>query len=122
MFKGDFMQLLLILLLLMSGSPDFKNITPLIEGAVGEEASGILGEVEQLSRIASAFAPQGAGRQDISHADVEPLMSSASAADCSPPEGQSPAGADCGFPLAPISRLADEKITYCLARYISSGQ
>lgn len=122
MFKGDFMQLLLILLLLMSGSPDFKNITPLIEGAVGEDASGILGEVEQLSRIASAFAPQGAGRQDISHADVEPLMSSASAGACPPPQGQPSGGADCGFPLAPISRLADEKITYCLARYISSGQ
>ena len=121
MFKGDFMQLLLILLLLMSGSPDFKNITPLIEGAVGEDASGILGEVEQLSRIASAFAPQGGVGQSAGQAG-EPLMPSASAADCSPPEGQSPAGADCGFPLAPISRLADEKITYCLARHISSGQ
>ena len=121
MFKGDFMQLLLILLLLMSGSPDLKNITPLIEGAVGEEASGILGEVEQLSRIASAFAPQGGGGQSGGQA-AEPLMSSASAGACPPPQGQPSGGADCGFPLAPISRLADEKITYCLARYISSGQ
>lgn len=121
MFKGDFMQLLLILLLLMSGSPDFKNITPLIEGAVGEDASGILGEVEQLSRIASAFAPHGTGEQSDGQAG-EPLMPSASAGACPPPQGQSPAGADCGFPLAPISRLADEKITYCLARHISSGQ
>lgn len=111
MKKGDFMQLILLLLLLISGSKNFSEVRPLIEEMAGGDAARMLDEVESLTQLASAFnpPPQG-GNQPFEE---------------SPGAQTSQDGAACApdvFPLAPISNIADEGITYCLSRYISTGQ
>ena len=105
------MQLILILLLLMSGPKNFSEVRPLIEEMAGGDAARMLDEVESLTQLASAFSlpPQG---------DNQPFGEFHGAQ-------TSQGGAACAsdvFPLAPISNLADEGITYCLSRYISTGQ
>ncbi len=74
---------------------------PLIEQIAGDGASDMLKEAEQLSAVVSAFG--GAS------AEGAPSFKSSAA----------PAGE--GFPLAPVAGIADEGITYCLARYMASG-
>lgn len=102
MFKGDFMQLVLLLLLLMSGGTAFNEVKPLISLAGGDFAD-MLEEAEELTQLVTA----------LSGAKSAPAPASGSD---SPPEFQSQS-----FPLAPISRVADEPITRSLARYISTG-
>ena len=110
MSAGDFMQLILLLLLLMSGSSSLKDVKPLSEEVAGEDASRMLEEVEQLTSLASAFAP--ANNQNIAADDGT----------APPPQTDGGGAAHDFFPLAPISGIADENITYSLSRYISTGQ
>lgn len=109
MKKGDFMQLILLLLLLMSGSSNLQEVKPLLKEVAGEDAAKMLDEVEGLTQLAAAFAPSKAAAPNP---------------DCAVPSQddapQGPQGEP--FPLAPISNIADEGITYCLSRYISTGQ
>ncbi len=93
----------------MSGSSSLKDVKPLIEEVAGEDASRMLEEVEQLTSLASAFAP--ANNQNIA----------ADAGNAPPPQTDGGAAHDF-FPLAPISGIADDNITYSLSRYISTGQ
>lgn len=78
-----------------------------MEEVAGEEASRMFDEAEDITRLAAAFAP--------SKAAAAPPASDASVQgrDEVPPQV---------WPLAPISNLADEDITCCLGRYISTGR
>lgn len=107
MFKGDFMQLILLLLLLMSGPSAIKDVKPLIEGVVGDDLSGLFGQAEGLGDIVSALASASSP--------------AATAASCA---NDVPSGHEAHdfFPLAPVAGIADEGITYSLSRYISTGQ
>ena len=105
------MQLILLLLLLISGSKNFSEVRPLIEEMAGGDAARMLDEVESLTQLASAFnpSPQGGNQPfDESHGAQTSQAGAAGQPDV--------------FPLAPISNIADEGITYCLSRYISTGQ
>ncbi len=100
------MQLLvLVLMLIMSGkNANMKELRPILEEFGGgqaaeafkqaEELSGMLSAVQSLAKMNNASAPQ-------------------------PPEE---CAAGDGFPLAPIANIADERITYCLSRYIALGE
>lgn len=112
------MQLLVLALmfLMMGKNADVKEIEPIIETLGGKEASEALKQAEELSGMLSAVqsltaavgangrAPQNSVRPDINedlnkeHACVQ------------------------GFPLEPIANIADERITYCLSKYIALGE
>ena len=93
------MQLAVLLLLLLSGAGRQDDVRPLLEEAVGPEGAGML---ESVCSIAQALAG--------------PKQSP----DCAA-EDESGGGGSF-FPLAPVSNIADEPITYCLVRHISAGQ
>lgn len=98
------MQLILLLLLLMSGPSAIKDVKPLLEGVAGADAAKMLEEVEGLADIASAFNFANGGGTPV--------------ADVPPPQSDK----QDFFPLAPIAGIADEGITYSLSRYISTGE
>lgn len=106
------MQLILLLLLLFSGSSDIKNFAPLLGGMTGEGdgggLSGVIEQAEQIARIASAFSPD-TGAATPAEEVAAPVGQSAESQDNHP------------FPLAPVSSIADEPIASCLSRYISLG-
>lgn len=106
------MQLILLLLLLLSGSPDLKNFAPLLDGISSEEEGG-LGDVlkgaEQLAQLASAFSSDNIPRPTANANKIEEVA---------PADG----GAPPVFPLAPVSAIADGAIAGCLSRYISVGE
>ncbi len=112
------MQLLVLMLMLMlSGNgASVKELQPILESIGGEEASQALKQAEELSDMVSA---------------VQALTGtvggkgSASPADCGSGEVEEPApkNSPCsGYPLAPIASVADERITYCLSRYVALGE
>ncbi len=97
------MQLILLLLMLLSGTQSLPDIKPLLSGAVGDGSSDLLNEAEQLARIASAFSPRR---------EEKPAESAG---------GRVSHDADA-FPLEPVSNIADEGITYSLSRYFAAGR
>lgn len=110
------MQLLALALMLMLAGKGggFERFKPIIGELGGEQAADAIKQAEELSEVISA---------------VQSLSSAAATA--SPEEsvtgdGVKECGADGGavegFPLAPISVIADERITYCLSKYIALGE
>lgn len=103
-----FMQLLLVLLTVLLGGNlnAVKEVKPILESlGGGSEIEEALNKAEEISGVINAVrAMAGAQKSEA---------------------GQSPAGeenfAQHGFPLAPIARIADENVTYCLSRYITVG-
>lgn len=101
------MQLLvLVLMLMMSGkNANIKELKPILEEFGGGQAAEAFKQAEELSGMLSA---------------VQSLTSMPQ-----PPQPQQPAE-ECsplgGYPLAPIANIADERITYCLSRYIALGE
>lgn len=111
------MQLLVLMLMLMlSGNgANVKELQPILESIGGEEASQALKQAEELSGMVSAVqALTGAvgGKGDVSPADCESVKEE-------PAHKNSPCN---GYPLAPIASVADERITYCLSRYVALGE
>lgn len=104
------MQLLvLVLMLMMSGkNANIKELKPIFEELGGGEAANAIKQAEELSNIISALR------------NVSPVP------DCQGDAGGAHAacGDNCGegYPLAPIANIADERITYCLSRYIALGE
>lgn len=99
------MQLLVLALMLMlSGkNANIKELKPILEEFGGGQAAEALKQAEELSGMISAV-------QSLTSAPQQP----------SPPaEECSPLG---GYPLEPIANIADERITYCLSRYIALGE
>lgn len=110
------MQLLaLVLMLMLAGKGGgFEQFKPIIEELGGEQAADAIKQAEELSEVISAV-------QSLSSAAAPPEKSFTDGAD-----GVNERGADGGvgegFPLAPISAIADERITYCLSKYIALGE
>lgn len=99
------MQLLVLALMLMlSGkNANIKDLKPIIEELGGGEAVNAVKQAEELSNIIAALRGVSAKPDCQSGAPVE---------EC----------AGDGYPLAPIANIADERITYCLSRYIALGE
>lgn len=101
------MQLLvLVLMLMMSGkNANIKELKPILEEFGGGQAAEAFKQAEELSGMLSAVQSLTAMPQ--------------------PPKPQPPveeSSALGGYPLTPIANIADERITYCLSRYIALGE
>lgn len=99
------MQLLIILALMLyggkSGAQNILNeVKPMLENFGGEEVQKALKSAEEISAVLSAV-------QGFTGAFETPS---------SPSPQANPA---IGFPLSPISKIADKDITYCLSQYIN---
>ena len=113
MSKGEFMQLLILLLLAMMGgnANAMNDVKPILESLGGKDVCDAFSQAEELSSMLSAVQ----------------AMTGLGATSAKPQHGGcggSGSGefAQHGFPLAPISNIADENITYCLSRYIALGE
>ena len=102
------MQLLvLVLMMLASGKKaDFKELKPILENFGGGEAANAVKKAEELSEMLTAVQSIAA----TAGGDKAPQQPFAEKE-----EGE-------GYPLAPVSGIADERITYCLSRYIALGE
>lgn len=96
------MQLaVLLLLMLMGGNANLKEVRPLLE-SIDKDAAGMLDKAQELGAVMSA---------------VRAMTSAAPAA-----QEPIPVSASTGYPLAPVAPIADEGITYALSRYITLGE
>ncbi len=113
------MQLLVLaLMLLMSGkNANIKELKPIIEELGGNGAAEAFKQAEELSGVISAMQTF-AGLSSAVNAGGN---SGESAVQNNAPDGGEVTDGG-GFPLAPIANIADEKITYCLSRYIALGE
>ncbi len=111
------MQLLVLVLMMLAAGKkaDFKELKPILENFGGgeaatavkkaEELSEMLTAVQSIATMAAATAPAPTpGEDNVPH---QPFAEKV--------EGE-------GYPLAPVSGIADERITYCLSRYIALGE
>lgn len=112
------MQLLVLaLMLMMAGNKtDIKQFQPIIEGLGGGQAADAFKQAEELSGMISAIqslaamtAPQ---KPEQGNGGAEKAFTDFAA------EGE----CGNGYPLAPVAGIADERITYCLSRYIALGE
>ncbi len=94
------MQLaVLLLLMLMGGNANLKEMKPLIE-SIDKDAAGILDRAQELGAAMSAVRAMASAR---------------------PPEKEGEKPVSSGYPLSPVAPIADEGITYALSRYITLG-
>lgn len=100
------MQLLLLIAVMMltGKNQNLKELKPIIEELGSEEDVKAFKQAEELSQMLSAV-------QNITASAPTPTPQEKEA--CAPVSG---------YPLAPIASVADEKVTYCLARYIALGE
>ena len=112
MRQGENMQLILLLLLLATGGGDFQKFGPVLETFGNEEVKSALKEAEQLRGIMSAFGGAAAGRtaSDGSEGCAKPSET-----------GRHGEAAGGGFPLAPVSGIANAEIIAALVRYFSAA-
>lgn len=111
------MQLIVLLLALMLGGKggSMSELKPVLESLGGEELGNTIKQAEQLSGMLSAvqaFAGNRKQEGDNKGPDGDGNQS----------EGTGDASPQDGYPLSPIANIADEKITYCLSRYIALGE
>ncbi|MCM1438621.1 MAG: hypothetical protein NC131_05350 [Roseburia sp.] len=107
------MQLLVLALMLMLAgkNANVKELEPIIKELGGgraaeafkqaEELSGMLTAVQSLAKPQNAPPQKGENSGSAENTEHAPLG---------------------GYPLAPIAGIADERITYCLSRYIACGE
>ncbi len=117
------LQLLaLVLMLMLAGKGGgLEQFKPIIEEIGGEEAADAFKQAEELSEVINAvqsLSSQAASSGNSAGATADKEVNGADCADGV--KGSEEAGE--GFPLAPISAIADERITYCLSRYITLGE
>ena len=108
------MQLLLLLMLALAGgnAEALKEVKPVLESLGGGEALEVIERAEELSSMITAVQSLVGG-----NGGTGGNGGNGSAVDSGGGEFS-----QHGFPLAPISAIADENITYCLSRYISLGE
>ena len=113
MKEGQFMQLLLLIMLALAGgnAEALKQVKPVIEKLGGGDAMNMIKEAEELSKMLSAVQSLTGGAKSAGSPSFNKGCSNGANAEF----------AQHGFPLAPIAQIADENITYCLSRYISLG-
>lgn len=113
------MQLLaLVLILMLAGKGGgMEQLKPIIEEFGGEEAASAFKQAEELSEVinavqslAQAVPAGGGGEKSVAGGEEEAAAGG---------DGIGDVGG--GFPLSPVSAIADERITYCLSRYIALG-
>ena len=106
------MQLLIILALLLYGGGNAKNmlseVKPILESIGGEDMQNALKSAEEISEVLSVV-------QSFSGAN------GASPFNGTPSRNADTADNTAGFPLAPISAIADREITYSLNKYIQEN-
>ena len=116
------MQLLILLMLaLMGGNANaLKEVKPVLESLGGKDAVEALNKAEELSGMLSAVQAMAGGMKSTR---ANPSNGS-SGGNSGKENGNGGSGefAQHGFPLAPICDIADENITYCLSRYIATGE
>ena len=113
------MQLLIILALLLYGGKSnaqniLEDVKPVLETIGGDDMKQALKSAEEISSVLSAvrgFASMGNAPFSAPHAQT-------GNANFGVNEKQSPA---IGFPLSPVSSIADREITYSLSKYISQN-
>lgn len=105
------------MLMLAGKEGGFEQFKPIIEELGGEQAADAIKQAEELSEVISAV-------QSLSSAAAQPEKSFTGAADGADvvKECGADGGVGEGYPLAPISAIADERITYCLSKYIALGE
>lgn len=113
-----FLQLLaLVLMLMLAGKGGgLEQFKPIIEELGGEEAVGAFKQAEELSEVINAVQSLSSQAAPPDNKAGEEKVGKVGKAD-----GECCEGVGEGFPLAPISAIADERITYCLSRYIALG-
>ena len=111
------MQLLvLVLMLMMSGkNANMKELKPILEEFGGGQAAEAFKQAEELSDMISAV-------QSLAKMSGATAADTAGGATTTQPQAAEECAAGDGFPLAPIANIADERITYCLSRYIALGE
>ena len=107
------MQLLIILALLLYGGKSnaaniLSEVKPVLEEIGGEEMKQALKSAEEISSVLSVV-------QSMSGAVKQPAAQTFSQTS---ENGPSPS---IGFPLSPISSIADREITYSLSQYIAQN-
>lgn len=107
------MQLLIIALLAMlaGGGNRLNELQPILETLGGENAENILKQSEEISSMLNAVQSLAAAHP----------ISGAGGVEKSVPARNNYVN-DGGFPLAPVSRIADDRITYALSGYIATGE
>ena len=114
------MQLLVLVLMMLAAGKkaDFKELKPILENFGGGEAANAVKKAEELSEMLTAV-------QSIATmaAASAPAPTPATAGEDNVPQqpfAEKEEGE--GYPLAPVSGIADERITYCLSGYIALGE
>ena len=101
------MQLaVLLLLMLMGGNANLKEVRPLLE-SIDKDAAGMLDKAEEIGAVVSA---------------VRAMASAPAPAENNGGHSASETAVSCGYPLAPVAPIADEGITYALSKYITLGE
>lgn len=107
------MQLLIIALLVMlaGGGNKLNELQPILKSLGGEDAENILKQSEEISSMINAVQSLASAHPIVGSGEVQ-----------NRPSAQSSHFGDGGFPLAPVSRIADDRITYALSGYIATGE
>ena len=100
------MQLLIILVLLLYGGGNAKNILgevkPVLESLGGEDMQKALKSAEEISEVLSVIQPIAGGLNTQNNFNK-------------------PQNTQSEFPLAPVMEIADKEITYSLSQYIAQA-
>ena len=112
------MQLLLILALLMYGGKNgstnvLEEVKPVLETFGGEEIKEALKSAEEISQVLTAVRGLTGGFTEPQAEKEEYFAHTAGATAESASQNSS------GFPLAPISNIANRDITYSLSQFVS---
>lgn len=106
------MQLLIIALLAMlagGGGNKLNELRPLLKSLGGEEAENILKQTEEISSVLTAVQSLASAHPKGEEGGTRGGLAQA-------------ACGGGGFPLAPVSGIADDRITYALSGYIATGE
>ena len=111
------MQLLVLALMLMTlgKNANLKEIEPILQSFGGAEAADAIKQAEELSDVISAV-------QSLMPAAGSATAAGAGGAGGAPLNFGGLSDGEDGYPLAPIANIADDRITYCLSRYIALGE
>ena len=102
---------------MMGGNTNAMNeVKPILESFGGKDIKDALCKAEEISSMLSAV--QAMTGMNATHAKPSHGCGGGNFSG----SGGSGEFSQHGFPLAPISNIADENITYCLSRYIAMGE
>ena len=109
------MQLLVLVLMMLASG---KELKPILENVGGGEAANAVKKAEELSEMLTAVQSIAA----MAAASAPASAAATAGGDKAPQQPFAEKEEGEGYPLAPVSGIADERITYCLSRYIALGE